>query len=177
MSKSSYKEEIYTLMKDQGIEVQTFNGAMLKEPWEVKNLQGEYYKVFTQYWKKHQSLDTPRPPIFIETNKRYASILEDSDELEVWNLLPQNPNWASGFEEEWEPGESSAQKKLNRFIKEAISSYKSQRDFPAINGTSKLSPHLHFGEISPYQIWHQVQAMMAENPSVAEPFLRQLGWR
>jgi deoxyribodipyrimidine photo-lyase len=95
-----------------------------------------------------------------------------SDDLRDWKLLPTAPDWAGGMRDFWEPGEQGAQMRLRDFADKA-SRYKEERDFPSIDATSFLSPHLHFGEVSPAQVWH---AVGKAGGSVAT-FLGEVGWR
>jgi deoxyribodipyrimidine photo-lyase len=95
-----------------------------------------------------------------------------SDDLEDWKLLPRNPDWAKGFD--WRPGEKSAHRALYDFLDE-IALYNTARDLPDRDGTSRLSPHLHWGEISPRQIWHAVRTH--GHSTGHETFLKEIGWR
>ena len=100
--------------------------------------------------------------------------------MDNWNLLPKKINWASEFGCHWQPGEEGAQKKLDYFISNHLKNYKEFRNIPAKDATSKLSPHLHFGEISPWQIWRAIEIAMLEKDcdlSSAEHFLSEMGWR
>lgn len=119
------------------------------------------------------------PPIFV-LDKQPQSLLLKSDNIFDWNLLPTKPNWASQFSDDWQPGEAGAQKNLDLFIEDHLSSYKIDRDIPKENATSKLSPHLHFGEISPWTIWRALEFSKLEknnNFSSSECFMSELGWR
>lgn len=161
-----------------GIEVFSSSGSLLNEPWTIKNQSGGYFKVFTPYWK-HCLQKTTIPPFFHSSHiPEKVDILSES--LSDWNLLPTRPNWASGFSEHWSPGEDGAQAKLETFIQEHLTGYTTNRDFPAEDATSKLSPHLHFGEISPWAIWRAIEeAKLYPNCDWAstDRFLAELGWR
>ncbi|MBN8512125.1 MAG: deoxyribodipyrimidine photo-lyase [Rickettsiales bacterium] len=162
----------------QGIEVKTFNGALLFEPWEIKNNAGENYKVFTPYWRYCLTKE-PRKVLAIPKMPAQQSLQIKSDDINDWKLTPYLPNWAADFERSWSPGEASAKLKLNTFTDTVINSYSLARDFPADNGTSKLSPHLHFGEISPNQTWyalHNLADKKGYNANI-EKYLAELGWR
>jgi deoxyribodipyrimidine photo-lyase len=95
-----------------------------------------------------------------------------SDNLDDWDLLPKKPNWAGGFSADWNPGEAGAQKKLEQFVEEALQDYPNRRNLPSVEGVSRLSPHLHWGEISVRQLWHATGLHAG-----AEASLRELGWR
>ncbi|MDR3443068.1 MAG: deoxyribodipyrimidine photo-lyase [Legionella sp.] len=160
------------------VNVTSCNGSLLNEPWTIKNKAGDYFKVFTPYWK-HCLQNTVLPTLPLSSNQA-KNIDTSGDTLEKWNLLPQKPNWASAFSQYWQPGEKGAQNKLEEFINTNLRNYKSNRDIPEKNATSRLSPHLHFGEISPWAIWSAVALAKLDKdcdlPS-AEHFLSELGWR
>lgn len=169
---------IKAALKSSGIKVITCNGSLLHEPWEVLNQSGNYFKVFTPYWRQCLRQMSPRPLFHIAAWP--SNRLIDSDTLNEWNLLPKNPNWADEFPKHWQPGEAGAALKLNAFLSQNIKGYKDRRNEPALSATSQLSPHLHFGEISPQQIWHAVQEEKLD-PSCdllsSDTFLSELGWR
>ena len=166
-------------LKTDGLDVASFNGALLAEPWELKTGQGEPYKVFTPFWKALQGAGAPPQPL-PRPNKLDGVKSIDSETLDDWNLLPTKPDWAGGLRERWAPGEKGAGQRLSAFLDAAAKTYKSSRDRPDHEGTSRLSPHLHWGEISPRQVWQATRHTVAAgalNDSAAEAFLRQLGWR
>ncbi|GAB4222660.1 MAG: deoxyribodipyrimidine photo-lyase [Gammaproteobacteria bacterium] len=171
---------IKQILKTQQITVQSFNSALLHEPWDITNKQGDYFKVFTPYWKACcQQLQVrellPQP--------KKLNLPKDitSEPLSQWSLLPTHPDWSGGLVETWQPGEKAAHKRLKSFLTEGLHDYHVARDRPDQLGTSRLSPHLHFGEISPWQIWHAVQTEAATSPSIphkaVERYLAELGWR
>jgi deoxyribodipyrimidine photo-lyase len=103
-----------------------------------------------------------------------------SDAIESWHLEPSHPDWAGGLRETWKPGEIAAQAKLNAFLESGVAGYATDRDRPDRQGTSGLSPHLRFGEISPRQLWHAARFAAAERPARStdiDKFLSELGWR
>jgi len=152
-----------------GAAVKTYNAAMLHEPWEIRNKSGKPFQVFTPFWKAMQSMDVakPHPP------PRLSNLCKvKSDRLESWRLLPRRPDWSKGFD--WTPGEKSAHYALYDFLDD-VKDYARARDIPGTDGTSRLSAHLHWGEISPRQVWH---AMRTHGHSAGhETFLKELGWR
>ncbi|MDP3641003.1 MAG: deoxyribodipyrimidine photo-lyase, partial [Alphaproteobacteria bacterium] len=168
-------------MTSVGVNVKSFNASVLFEPWAIKNQQGNFFKVFTPFWKHclQQSVD----PILLSDKSLDSAILfseaiETSVQLDDLKLLPSNPNWATGFD--WNPGEFSALQKLNEFLETAIIPYKEQRDYMDKSATSLLSPHLHFGEISPRLIYHRCQeleALAQGDLAGVHHFLSELGWR
>ena len=146
-----------------GIETQSFNSHLLFEPWTVVNKSGRPFRIFTPFWKTclalaaQKEISAPLPaPRSLPSAKRWPKSLR-LGELE----LEPKIKWAGGIRAAWEPGEAGAQKKLKKFLRESFSDYGDARNRPDIIGTSRLSPHLHFGEISPRQIWHAVQKRSA----------------
>ena len=166
-------------LQDLGIEVNSFNANLLWEPWEVSKQDGTPYKVFTPYYKKG-CLNRPAPRLPLPTPARikYQNAPLIDDPVRHLDLLPQI-KWYRGMEKNWCPGEEGAKQTLSTFVTEALSEYKSQRDIPSIKGTSHLSPHLHFGEVSPNQAWYAAHDALKGN--VDHPdllcFLSELGWR
>ena len=102
---------------------------------------------------------------------------DDSDGLTSLDLLP-SINWDATIEKEWSPGEDGAADNLADFIENSARKYKDGRDIPSANGTSRLSPHLHFGEVSPNQVWYAIKDKFgnSEDKSI-ETYLSELGWR
>jgi len=165
-------------LKALGIKVVSCNGSLLNEPWNVLNQSGEFFKVFTPYWR--QCLRQMQAPELLEITHWPTGVKISSDSLNEWKLLPQNPNWAKGFSDYWQPGEQGAAAQLDDFIEKHLMGYKEQRNIPAVSATSHLSPHLHFGEISPQQIWVALHDAM-QDPQCdlisAQTYLAELGWR
>jgi deoxyribodipyrimidine photo-lyase len=165
-------------LKDQGLDVRSFNGALLVEPWDMETKTGGPYKVFTPYWRALKNrIDDPDPLPAPGPMPPARSIA--SDELARWDLLPSQPDWAGGLREAWTPGEAGAHKRLEAFASSALDVYDDERNRPDHDGTSRLSPHLRFGEISPRQIWRRVSQARAAGGSDtgAESFLSEIGWR
>ncbi|MCA9284331.1 MAG: deoxyribodipyrimidine photo-lyase [Phycisphaerales bacterium] len=172
-------QQLKKALREDGIEAESFNGSLLAEPWQVQTKEGTPYQVFTPFWKTCLSsglgtalLETPS----LEAADRQAPSLS-IDELE---LLPRF-DWASGMRTAWTPGEAGAVAALNRFLDEAAIHYKDGRDRPDHAWTSRLSPHLHWGEISIRRVWAAVDEQHAKaRPALAESlrkFLSELGWR
>lgn len=165
-------------LAEKGVGVESFNGSLLAEPWQVKTGSGDPYKVFTPFWRalSQQPFDAP----LVAPSKITAAAPVGSDALEDWNLLPVKPDWAGGLRNTWKPGEQGAQDRLAAFVDERMSAYRDARDLPDREGTSRLSPHLHWGEVSPRRIWHVARAAAEARTgatAAAEPFLREVGWR
>lgn len=171
-------------LRDDGLAVESFQASLLYEPWTVQTGAGKPYTVFTPFYRACLTKLTPRAvypePEFRTPRGDGEHIVVASDELESWNLLPQAPDWTAGFRAKWRPGELGANERLTRFLERHVDEYPQGRDFPARAGTSELSAHLRWGEISPFQIWHAVDRATAENPRLAEggtSFIRELLWR
>jgi deoxyribodipyrimidine photo-lyase len=161
-----------------GVDAQSFAGDLLVAPEDIRNRENRGLRVFTPFWRRVQSLGDPPSPLPAPTKFLAAPKLA-SDALESWQLEPTRPDWAGGLRENWKPGEAAAQKRLKSFLENAAD-YASERDRPDRAGTSRLSPHLRFGEISPRQIWHAARFAAAEHPRLAadiDKFLSELGWR
>ncbi|MBI2786475.1 MAG: deoxyribodipyrimidine photo-lyase [Legionella longbeachae] len=170
-------KKIKATLLEGGIEVQSFNGSLLHEPWTIRNKNGDYFKVFTPYWKHCKQILNIQPARCLEHSP--SAIEVQSDVLGDWSLLP-TIKWAAQFSKYWTPGETGAQYKLHEFIEHHLNGYKKNRDFPIKNATSRLSPHLHFGEISPWTILRTIELAKLDpncDLSSEEHFLSELGWR
>lgn len=167
-------------LQDDGIEVVSCNGRLIYEPWEIETKSGDPYRVYTPFWRSMKQKNAVRDTLPGVRKLDGPSDYPKSDELDDWNLLPSKPNWATGFDAVWSPGEKGAREKLRDFLDGPASAYKSDRDRPDKEATSRLSPHLHFGEISPVQVWHAVTQKREEGSlpdSQAETYLGEIGWR
>jgi deoxyribodipyrimidine photo-lyase len=149
------------------------HGATLAPPASVVSGTGGRYRIFTPWWKR--LLEQMPPPCPIPApDVRWADVAGvASDDLDAWGLLPTAPDWATGFGE-WQPGEAGAAARVTDFARRAAR-YDTSRNLPSMEGTSRLSPHLALGEISPNAAWHGIAD--AVGAAVAEPYLRELGWR
>lgn len=171
-------QKIQKILEKNGIIVKIFNSSLLFEPWEIKNNQGDYFKVFTPFWKKCLTQPEPARPL-AKPKIPTLHLMVKSENLNQWQLLPTKPDWSTDLKNTWQPGEINAQKQLKKFTSKKLIHYHF-RDQPALDVTSLLSPYLHFGEISPRQIWHAVQIARQKNPALkknAKKFLSELGWR
>jgi len=173
--------QIETALRAAGIEAKKFNSALLFEPETIANKQGGPFQVFTPFWR--HCLTQPVPDEVkisagpLPAPKRWPRSLELAEQA----LLPTR-NWADGFDGRWQPGESEARKRLREFLTRKAADYDAAREIPGEAGTSSLSPHLHFGEIGPRQIWAAARALSKEtgvfpaNGGV-QRFLTEVGWR
>ena len=166
-------------LRARGLEARSFNGSLLNEPWTVKTKSGGPMKVFTPFWKAAQKLGEPDAPLPAPDSIDGFKNAPGGDDLDDWGLLPSKPDWAGGLRETWTPGESGALDRLDEFLDARLRLYKSHRDHPDTEATSGLSPHLHFGEVSPRQVWHATQRAVAHgaDQSIADKFLSEIGWR
>ena len=164
-------------LREQGLTVRSFNASLLLEPWSIANGQGGPYKVFTPYWRAAQTRLSLPPSA--EAPAMLPAVMEDlaSEPLADWELLPA-PGWDRAFWDAWTPGEAGADEALDVFVDGALQGYGVQRDRPDRVGTSRLSAHLHFGEIAPWRIVQRLQAARrAANAADIDGYVRELGWR
>jgi deoxyribodipyrimidine photo-lyase len=163
-----------------GASCHRYGGFLLHEPEAIRNGSGEPYRVYTPFSKACFAAGEPKP---LKPAPRFTAFTGavKGDRLEDWGLLPTKPDWAKGFSELWTPGEDGAAARLKAFIKTGLSSYADERDRPDRDVTSRLSPYLHFGEISPAQVWHAARkAQVAAGGKLdraAEKFLKEVLWR
>mgnify|MGYP003320516287 FL=1 len=170
--------DIKAYLDDKNIENKSFNSHLLWEPWEISKDDGTPYRVFTPYYKKGcLNAEEPRLP---SKNLKIDTIFYDQDceQIDTLDLLPRI-NWYSQIQEAWKPGEEGAQKRLDQFLEEGLLDYKEGRNFPFKENVSRLSPHLHFGEISPNEVWYQAKTKESVSgiQKSLEHFLSELGWR
>jgi deoxyribodipyrimidine photo-lyase len=147
-------------------------GNQFANPRSILNGTGQRYRVFTPWFRK--LLDHMPPPVPSPCPEQIAApgTVPPSDELGAWGLLPRNPDWSGGFAD-WRPGERGALAAFRRFLP-ILPEYDEQRNFPGRPGTSRLSPHIHFGEISPATLWHHAAT---SGGAKAHSFLSEIAWR
>ncbi|MCC6953307.1 MAG: deoxyribodipyrimidine photo-lyase [Deltaproteobacteria bacterium] len=168
-------------LESERLTVETFNGSLIAEPWEVKTTTGGPYQVYTPFsravFKLRERRDVLPEPRILPPAPREATSLQ----LEELKLLPRI-SWHREIEASWTPGEAGARRNLTEFVRNAVSDYEATRNFPALeSGTSRLSPHLRFGEISPNMVRARVEEALRE-PNVGhslgyEVFLKEIVWR
>jgi len=173
--------EVKKQLKADGLEVESFNGCLLKEPPEVQNKQGKPFQVFTPMWKGAYDGWHPEAPWPSPRSIRSPGQWPKSEPLAGLKLLPAIP-WDGTMRATWKHGEAAALDLADRFGREAAAGYLEGRNFPADFGTSRLSPYLASGEISPRQAWHAVLEATglkpgAKLPGGVEHFFKELGWR
>ncbi|MCX2723005.1 cryptochrome/photolyase family protein [Roseibium salinum] len=170
--------DIKSALTSSGVNARSFKASLLHEPWELQTGSGGPYKVYSPFWKaaRQREVAAPLPaPGNVEIQAYdHGKVLDDL------GLLPKRPNWAGGWERIWQPGEEGARKRLHTFLDEGLDGYSSLRDRPDLANVSRLSPHLHFGEISPRQVWHEVCERMAAEVRLADDgtkLLAEIAWR
>jgi deoxyribodipyrimidine photo-lyase len=171
-----------------GLHAESFNGGLLFEPVHVATKEGKPYQVFTPFWRALLAREEPAEPVaaprkLVAAQPAGGKARAGGATLTIaaLDLLPRI-DWAGVMREEWTPGERGGEKRLTAFIDRALADYGTERDRPDHEGTSGLSPHLHFGEISPRRVWHAVRTATGGKPAATitgspEVYLRELGWR
>ena len=166
--------KIEAALRDAGLEVKTFQAALLHDPDEIRTNAGDPYRVFTPFWKKFKAEVTVAAPL-LRPVFRASVELPQSPSVDDLDFLPK-VDWAGGIREHWTPGESGAHQRLDWFVDEAATKYHENRNRPDVDATSMMSPYLRYGEVSPRQIWHRVLTARA-NDRGSWSYLRELGWR
>jgi len=170
---------IKSALKGQGLDVQSFNGSLLWEPWQVLKKDSTPYKVFTPYYRRGcLSAVAPRQPIPIPKSINISKTSNHSLRLEDLNLLPKI-NWDGEMNARWDISEAAAHTRLDEFVMDDLQDYREGRNFPNKPNVSRLSPYLHFGQISPNIAWHRASEAGAfvTNEKSLDTFLSELGWR
>lgn len=168
--------QIKQTLRARGIDTESFSASLLFEPHTIQNRSGKPFRVFTPFWKHLRSLPVEAPES-VDIKELIASpTAPRSSSLQSLELLPDIP-WDKSFYQHWSPDLKAAGQTLNEFVQHRARRYKDHRDLPAVNGTSRLSPYLHFGQLGPRQVW---QALL-QTGSVDGPgeytFLSEVGWR
>ncbi|MDE2345103.1 MAG: deoxyribodipyrimidine photo-lyase [Gammaproteobacteria bacterium] len=171
--------KIMSTLHAQGLVAESHAGTLLHEPAQLKTVMGQPYRVFTPFWKAFQRTVTVTQPLPVPEALKPPGKWPASLGLGELYLLPKL-GWAKQFADFWQPGEAGAHRQLRRFLKRALADYPQGRNFPGRTQVSYLSPHLHFGEVSPRQVWHAVCGYAAGESHLengAGAYLRELGWR
>ncbi len=176
------EKAINDTFSENGVEVRRFSGTLLHEPGSVLTGSGTGFKVFTPFWRAALKLPVATPLPSPSVN--WSNAVSAGEDLNSWVLDPAEdsraPDWAEGWEDIWEPGEDGAHNALEAFLDGPVAHYSEGRDIPARRYTSRLSPHLKFGEISPRQVWASAQQRKHSAPewtSAIDKFLAEIGWR
>ncbi len=156
----------------ENCELVLHDGNYLMPPGSVTTGSGDPYKIYTPFWKALREYMPPTEPVRTPQKIDAPADWPASDALEDWALLPTDPNWATGFAKAWTPGEDGARANVDAFIDKATG-YEDGRNLPSDEHTSRLSPHLHFGEVSPAYIWHRVSGQGRD----VTTYQKELVWR
>lgn len=165
--------------QEGGLHAESFQASLLHEPWKVTTGAGNPYQVFTPFWRAVSAQDFRAPLDAPAPGHGFDGKLPDSDELDGWELLPQTPDWAGGLRESWTPTVAGGHELLNDFLAERVAEYSDARDRPDRKGTSRLSPYLRWGQLSPFQVWAALAETRRELAGSCGPavFAAELGWR
>ncbi len=176
-------KQIKSDLQQDEVKAESFNGQLIHEPWTIQNKSGEFFRVFTPFWKTCLAKGGPEAPLAAPrklSQTDWPSKAPKRSKLKELQLLPTKPDWAGGLRKSWVPGEAGAKALLKTFLDEGLSHYAAERDRPDRPATSRLSPHLRFGEISPRQVVvaarHAGDAGKASGKDV-EKFVSEIGWR
>jgi deoxyribodipyrimidine photo-lyase len=164
-------QQVSEALRADGIEVEDHDANYLHEPWQLRTKQGEPFKVFTPFWRRLS--DQYSPPALGGAPRRWPSPTPPAKSEPIEKFSSEH-HWTKGFDEAWQPGEAGASKQLKEFLDDAVDAYGSHRDRPDLPGTSRLSPHLAWGEISVHRAWRQTNAVHSTG---AAAFRRELAWR
>lgn len=167
-------EGIEKALREAGVETETCNGSLLWEPSDISTRNGKPYGVFTPFHRYLLTITAPDRTLSVPPKLSLAQCPQPADRIDKLELKPRIP-WDAGLERRWTPGEAPAQRQLRKFLGCSAGSYDERRDFLADEAVSSLSPHLHFGEISPNQVWWDTHS--AEVGDGGDSFIRQLCWR
>ncbi len=162
-------------LQKSGRQLALHRGATLTDLDAIQTRTGGIYGMYTPFARAVEEQGEPDQPLPAPASLRPVEARIASDQLQDWGLLPTHPDWAAGLREAWVPGEAAARKRLPIFLDKAAARYATGRNLPGQDGTSMLSPHLHFGEISPRTVWHAVRAHSAGPDQ--QTYLRDLIWR
>lgn len=169
--------EIKAALKGEDLTVESFASFLLFEPWTIENKSGSNFKVFTPFWRSCLAGPAPREPLkraSVQNQQKLGKI--ESISVDDLKLVPPKAKWPDMLDKHWDVSERGAQKQLKAFCEEGLANYATTRDFPNVSrGTSRVSPYLRFGLLSPHQCWHAANANGGGKS--LERFLAELGWR
>ncbi len=163
-------------LRSDGIDVESFNGSLLNEPHTVATGAGKPYKVYTPYWNKVKEREEIKPFKLDVSAMKFPAHFPETDTLDSLDLLPK-VQWYRGFYSSWQPGEEGAKKRLAAFLDGIVEEYDSARDLPAEDGTSSLSPHLHWGEIGPRQVMFALREKYDLRAKGPLTYAKEIYWR
>lgn len=180
---STLEAELHTALSARHVVFKRLSGALLKRPDALTTKTGQPFKVYTPFWRALLASEPPAEPSPRPTTLKIMKAWPKSEALDTWQLRPTKPDWSAGFSD-WQPGEAGAHRRLSTFLKSALVDYDAARNRPDQVGTSQLSPHLHFGELSPATCWYAAKTAADQfrangsNPDKGlETFHKELAWR
>ncbi len=177
----SLEQRVASMCEGKSVECKRFAGFLMHDPASTLTGGGGPYKVYSPFSRKCFATLSPREPYSVPARLSFSTDEIATDNLQAWALYTAIPDWAHQFESRWQPGEAGARDKLARFLEQPVQHYGTARNFPAEFATSRLSPHLHFGEVSPLQVWHACTHVMAASGARADEggqvFLKEILWR
>jgi len=167
---------------ENGIHASSFQANLLFEPWTIRTGAGGPYKVYSPFWRACMASADIRDPLdapaALPEPAASGPAVPTSETLASWKLLPTSPDWSTGLAETWEPGEKGAADRLADFLDGPVEDYGTGRNIPGTEGTSRLSPHLRFGEVSPFRVWREIRRRHpGKIPADVGIFRSELGWR
>jgi deoxyribodipyrimidine photo-lyase len=175
--------EVKAWADGSGVHVSSHQANLLFEPWTIRTGAGGPYKVFTPFWRACLAHGEVRDPHEVPLQLPSPALkgggaLPAGEDLDSWNLLPRSPDWSGGLADTWEPGEKGALRRLADFLDGPAEDYGTGRNVPGVEGTSRLSPHLRFGEVSPFRVWREIRERFPRKiPADVGIFRSELGWR
>jgi len=174
------EQQLHSSLADRNVDFKRYPGSLLFEPGQVMTQAEAPFKVFTPFWRQCLRGSEPRLPQPPPADITWHPAPPRSDSLDNWALLPREPDWAGHWPQLWSPGSPGAAERLAHFLAGPVANYSEGRNHPAQEATSRLSAHLHFGEISPRTVWHAARALAGAEPGRQEQvdkFLSEMGWR
>ncbi|MFD0917455.1 cryptochrome/photolyase family protein [Pseudahrensia aquimaris] len=177
-SEEKLDASIKSALTDRGIEAKSFKALLMHEPALVRTKTGNPYKVYTPFWKTFRAEADVRQPLPAPGELKAPDSYPKSDDLASWGLHPSKPDWSGTIADKWTPGEDAAQEQMEHFLADDLRVYDEARDHPGPDRTSRLSPYLRFGEISPFQLWHAAHDQRrTAGDSARETWVKELVWR
>ncbi|MCB1842875.1 MAG: deoxyribodipyrimidine photo-lyase, partial [Halioglobus sp.] len=174
------EKSLHDTFDQRGVAFKRYPGSLLFEPEHIQTQSGGPFKVFTPFWKACLNHTPPAEPVPLANTPTFHTATPDGVSLASLNLTPEKPDWAAHWRDLWQPGAEGANRRLTEFLDSRLDNYADGRDHPGLESTSRLSPHLHHGEISPRQVWHATHAHCERHPPLVKQrkkFLSELGWR
>jgi deoxyribodipyrimidine photo-lyase len=165
-------------LRQSGRTLVLHRNARLFDPDTIRTKTGGIYGMFTPFANAVRALGDPPPPKRAPDSIPSLAKPPKSDRLADWRLLPTKPDWAGGLRAAWTPGEPTAQARAKLFLAKAVTGYDTGRNLPGQDLTSRLSPHLHWGELSPIWLWHSLKRLQARTAAAGiQTYLNELIWR